>query len=536
MISRVDRKPTFPAGTVFLNSWTIHRPIYCVDSYEIYKLQDNSEPLFGLAICCKTSEDALEQSKHHLSWWRLLGKKRLKVLANNIITKGEWNLVLASVAFPQDIVSLEELQASPLTQAQVQSLIMDLIGMYKLGYAHGVCPVTDMESVLLIRQNKSVNIIPPFVKTSELPLESKSVEVVAKTAYLFITGVDISKLTSTEYDKRTSLPPANQWNRNIDERLSLLLELCINKQGSEGISSLDDLEIRLRHLSENDITRKTLSTDSSQKDIRTASSQGTRGLAKVAGMAKLKALLVEEVVQAIRNPEPFKRYGLTIPNGILLYGPPGCGKTFIAKLLAEELGWYFREVKGSDVGSIYIHGSVLSIRDLFAEAEEHAPAMIFIDEIDGLVPKRSEMSGIQQYKSEEVNEFLVHLNECASKKIFIIAATNELNKIDDAILRPGRLDKIIYVGPPDFEARKELLIMYLSDRPQANLDIENFAEILDGYSCSDIRNIIDESARLALREGKPIDNEHLKEAIRRNPSSLSSDILSKYKNFQQRGI
>jgi transitional endoplasmic reticulum ATPase len=178
----------------------------------------------------------------------------------------------------------------------------------------------------------------------------------------------------------------------------------------------------------------------------------------------------------------------------------------------------------------------LAIRDLFAEAEKHAPTMIFIEEFEGLVPKRSELSGAQQYKSEEVNEFLVHLNECATKKIFIIAATNEPDKIDTAILRPGRLDKLIYVGPPDFEARKELLIMYLSDRPQANLDIENFAEILDGYSCSDIRNIIDESARLALREGKPIDNEHLKEAIRRNPSSLSSDILSKYKTFQQRGI
>ncbi|MCI0614759.1 ATP-binding protein [bacterium] len=253
-------------------------------------------------------------------------------------------------------------------------------------------------------------------------------------------------------------------------------------------------------------------------------------------MAALKELLIEEVIRPIENPEPYKKYGLTIPNGILLYGPPGCGKTYIARQLAEELNYYFLEVVPSEIASPFIHDSVLKIRDIFATAEQQAPSIIFIDEFEALAPSRAALGGHQQYKSEEVNEFLVHLNECASKSIFVIAATNEPDKIDAAIRRTGRLDKMIYVGPPDTEARIGLLEMYLSGRPVGEVETKKIAGLLDGYSCSDIHNITNEAARIAFKEGKPIDVAHLVEAIRRNPSSLSSEILSKYNNFQQRGI
>ncbi len=262
-----------------------------------------------------------------------------------------------------------------------------------------------------------------------------------------------------------------------------------------------------------------------------------KGLGKVAGMNSLKQLLFHEVIRPMRDPALYKRFRLSAPNGVLLYGPPGCGKTYIAKQLSEELGWNFHEVMASSIGSVYIHGTVLAIRDIFKEAAEKAPSLLFIDEFEGLVPKRGELTGQQQHKAEEVTEFLVHLNECSAKKIFVIAATNEPEKIDEAIRRPGRLDKMIFVGPPDLDAREQALQMYFKDRPVEKIDVKKFARALEGYPFSDINHIADESARMALKEGKLfISNDHVAQAIRRNPSSLTPASLARFKNFQQRGI
>ena len=240
-----------------------------------------------------------------------------------------------------------------------------------------------------------------------------------------------------------------------------------------------------------------------------------RGLDKVAGMHVLKDLLRREVVGPVRDPEPYRRYGLSIPNGILLYGPPGCGKTYIARQLAEELGYYFVEIIPSELASPYIHQSVMRIRELFDSAAEQAPAIIFIDEFEALVPSRSELGGHQQYKAEEVNEFLAHLNGCSQKNIFVIAATNQPDKIDPAVRRTGRLDKLIYVGPPDLEARKEMLALHLEGRPVApDLEIESLAEALQGYSASDIRFLVDEAARAALKDRQDIGRESFRIAMR----------------------
>src|SRR5262249_9654005 len=156
-----------------------------------------------------------------------------------------------------------------------------------------------------------------------------------------------------------------------------------------------------------------------------------------------KQLLMQEVIEPLRNPETFKRYGLTVPNGMLLFGPPGCGKTYIAKQLAEELDYSFIEVIPSEVAGIYIHQSVLKIREIFESAEEKAPSIVFIDEFEAFVPSRAELGATQQHKSEEVNELLVQLSNCAERNIFLIAATNEPGKIDHAIRRTGRLDKLV---------------------------------------------------------------------------------------------
>jgi transitional endoplasmic reticulum ATPase len=136
------------------------------------------------------------------------------------------------------------------------------------------------------------------------------------------------------------------------------------------------------------------SQDSASKMRSTpASSAAGQGLDKVAGMHALKDLLRREVIDPVRNPEPYRRYGLSIPNGILLYGPPGCGKTHIARQLAEELGHYFVEIIPSELASPYIHQSVMRIRELFDAAAEQAPAVVFIDEFEALVPSREGWEG-----------------------------------------------------------------------------------------------------------------------------------------------
>ena len=177
------------------------------------------------------------------------------------------------------------------------------------------------------------------------------------------------------------------------------------------------------------------------------------------------------------------------------------------------------------------------IRDVFNSAAEHAPSVLFIDEFEALVPSRADLGGHQQYKSEEVNEFLAHLNECAEKKIFVIAATNEPHKIDAAVRRTGRLDKLIYVGPPDEEARREMLALHLRGRPLSDdLTLDRLSKALEGYSASDLRFLVDEAAREALKTNALISYEFFQSAMRRVPPSISPDIEARYQSIQQRGV
>lgn len=261
-----------------------------------------------------------------------------------------------------------------------------------------------------------------------------------------------------------------------------------------------------------------------------------RGLSQVAGMPGLKEQLLREVIGPFRDPELYRRYRVSLPNGILFYGPPGCGKTYLARSLAEELGWSFQYCRPSDVASPFIHDTVRKIRAAFSTAIEKAPSIIFIDEFEAFVPVRSTLGGHQQYKAEEVNEFLANLEGCAELKVLVIAATNEPEKIDPAVRRSGRFDKLILIPPPDGEARRAMLEFHLQGRPvESCLDTAGIAAVLEGYSASDIKLLVDEGARMALRRTALITTDTLLAAFERVPPSITAEDMQRYSGFRSRG-
>lgn len=243
------------------------------------------------------------------------------------------------------------------------------------------------------------------------------------------------------------------------------------------------------------------------------------GFADVAGMDDLKKMLTERVIWVLRDREKAARYRLVPPNGMLLYGPPGCGKTYFAEKFAEESRFNYMIVNGSDLGSTYIHGTQGKIAALFQEAAAKAPTVLCFDEFDSFVPTRG--SEAARHRPEEVNEFLSQLNNCARRGIFVIGTTNRMDMIDPAILRKGRLDLQIEIPAPDRETRRLMFVHHLRNRPLADdLDLDRLAGLTDGYAASDIAFIVNDAALVAALADERIAQRHLEDSIRCNPSSL----------------
>lgn len=256
------------------------------------------------------------------------------------------------------------------------------------------------------------------------------------------------------------------------------------------------------------------------------------GFDDVAGMDELKKELRDKVIWVLTNKEIAERYRITPPNGMLLYGPPGCGKTFFAQKFAEESGFHYRLVNGSDIGSTLVHGNQIKIGELFQEAERHSPTVLCFDEFDSFVPVRGAHGS--EYAAEEVNEFLAQLNNCAERGIFVIGTTNRKDMIDPAVLRKGRLDIQFLIPEPDFETRKVMFRKHLRNRPLADdIDYEKLAEMTNKYASSDIAYIVNEAAIAAALARELISQCHLEGAIKGNKSSLEADNDNRFRiNFK----
>jgi len=347
-------------------------------------------------------------------------------------------------------------------------------------------------------------------------------------------GQDVIDSILAERDKELLLTKEDKYE--LDDQLLNVIAKSLSYDSEDRFQSADEFikaidgEVKIERQS---TKRKILSQQQSDNTpVSSAIKKKGEGFAAVAGMEELKQQMREEVIEPLHNPEEYHRYGVTIPNGMLLYGPPGCGKTFFAKHFAEEVGFNFMCITPATLKSRYVNATQENIAKMFKDAEENAPTVIFIDEMNELVPNRDD-GNVHEMSRSAVNEMLAQMDRTGEKGIFIIGATNYPNMIDPAILRAGRLDKKYYIGVPDTEARMALFKLYLEKRPyDFGLDYQKLADMTQGYVSADIQLIVNDASRNALRQHTKITMDILKHAILSTRPSLSDNELQKYERIR----
>jgi len=223
-------------------------------------------------------------------------------------------------------------------------------------------------------------------------------------------------------------------------------------------------------------------------------------LADVGGMADVKQRLELAFLGPLRNPKLRTLFGKSLRGGLLLYGPPGCGKTFLARAIAGEMGAAFVSLSIVDVLNMWVGSSERNLHDLFGSARSHAPCVLFLDEIDALGHKRSQLNSSSM--RTVVNQLLTELDGVDGNNdgVFVLAATNAPWDVDAALRRPGRLDRTVLVLPPDAAARAAILRYHLRDRPIAGIDLSAVAAVTDHYSGADLAHICETAAEYAMRD------------------------------------
>ena len=266
-------------------------------------------------------------------------------------------------------------------------------------------------------------------------------------------------------------------------------------------------------------------------------------LSDVAGMEEVKRRLNLSLLAPLKNPEMMRLYGKSLRGGLMLYGPPGCGKTFIARAVAGEMGAKFIAVGLSDVLDMYLGQSERNLRDIFESARRNAPCVLFIDEIDALGRKRS----LQRHSAgrDVVNQLLSEMDSIGNdnRGVFILAATNHPWDVDTALRRPGRFDRTLLVLPPDAPAREAILRYHLGTRPAEGIDLRWVAEKTDGLSGADLAHLCESAVELAMEDSlksgtaRPVRQNDFKRSLKEIKPSTRPwfDMARNYALFSNEG-
>lgn len=258
----------------------------------------------------------------------------------------------------------------------------------------------------------------------------------------------------------------------------------------------------------------------------------------IGGLEDVKQQLMEVVEWPLKYPSAFERIGIKPPKGVLLYGPPGCGKTLLAKAVSTESEANFISVKGPELLSKWVGESERAVREIFRKARQASPAIIFFDEIDSLAPRRGIYSGDSGVSERVISQLLTEMDGLQSRgEVIVIAATNRPDLLDPALLRPGRFDRMIYVPAPDQKARLHILKIHTRNMPLGpDVNLKELARLTKGYSGADIEALVREAAMTALRKdinAKYVSMSNFIKAMEKVHASLTPDLLKYYEEVKE---
>ena len=496
-----------------INGYTVAFPIGRQGGGELYRVRSLQGQLCFLKLLDspESHESAIRRSIAHPNVCRWLDE--------GTTTKGEAFFVSEFVSCESLAERLRRLTTMPV--ADVRTLIAALLRLLRELHSKGIAHLSIVPQNILLDLTGGLSDfrLTDFAKAVQ-PCNAAQVDddlqSVGRLLFRLIFGIEAEQ----------PLRWPNLSVGGLDEKLLNVISKALAEQPEKRFESSDQFLKAL--LGQLDV-EKAIETHANHEGF---SKPKGGGFADVAGMDDLKKLLNESVLYVLLDKERAQRYRLTIPNGMLLYGPPGCGKTFIAERFAEEAGYSFRFVKSSDLASIYIHGTQEKIGELFSEARACAPCVLYFDEFEALVPRRADAHNASH--AGEVNEFLTQLNNCGKDGVFVIATTNQPQLIDEAVLRRGRIDHIIYIPMPDEAARAEMFAIHLRDRPCSNdIDCKRLARLTERYVASEIAFIVSQAALIASHTDELITQALIERIVRETKPRTTVDMLKHYESMRQ---